>query len=92
MKIREFELKHTKGRTSYDCELFLPHVSKETPLKRFRVQKFRELISGLRQIAETQDLQKLCIEDFTSRTELAESLYKAINKVIANDPLYKTKI
>ena len=88
MKI--FEIKHTKSKTSYDCELFLPHVSNEVPLKRFRVQKLRQLIAGLKQI-ETQDLQKLCLKDFTERTELAESLYKVINQVIANDPIYKTK-
>lgn len=92
MKIREFEIKHTKSRTFYDCELFLPHVSKDTPLKRFRVQQFRELTAGLREIAETHDLQKLCLKDFTDKTELAESLYKAINQLVSNDSLYKTKI
>lgn len=92
MKIREFEIKHTKSRTFYDCELFLPHVSKETPLKRFRVQKLRELTTGLRQIAETNDLQKLCLKDFTDETAPAESLYKAINQLVSNDSLYKTKI
>lgn len=90
MKIREFEIRHTKSRTFYDCELFLPHVSKDTPLKRFRVQKLRELTAGLREIAETHDLQKLCLKDFTDKTELAESLYRAINQIISNDSIYKT--
>ena len=81
MKIGEFILNYKKVRYGYECEIFLPHVSEEIPLKRFTTRGIRGVIKSLKDLSGRFKL--LEFSDFENETQAAEDLYKELNLIIS---------
>lgn len=82
MKIKEFILNYEKVRYGYECEIFLPHVSEEIPLRRFTTKGIRGVISGLKDLKKL-NLLDLKMSDFENETQAAKDLYKELNLIIS---------
>jgi len=83
MKIKEFILNYEKVYGRYECELFLPHVSGEIPVRRFTVKGIREAIKSLKDLSVKFNLSELKMSDFENETQAAEDLYKELNLIIS---------
>ena len=82
MKINEFILNYEKAYGRYECEVFLPHVSEEIPVRRFTVKGIRNVISGLKDLSGKLNLSDLKMSDFKNETQAAKDLYKELNLII----------
>ena len=83
MKIKEFILNYEKVKYGYECEIFLPHVSEEIPVRRFTVKSIRNTISELKDLSGRINLSDLKMSDFENETQAAKDLYKELNLIIS---------
>ena len=83
MKIKEFILNYEKVYGRYECEVFLPHVSEELPVRRFTVKGIRDVIKSIKDLSVKFNLSDLKMRDFENETQAAEDLYRELNLIIS---------